>query len=160
MHLTIHTDYSLRVLIYLGVHRDKLATIDQVSETYGISRNHLTKVVHNLSRLGWIRTVRGRTGGMELNHAPAEINVGAVVRQTEPNFHIVACFDETKPSCVISPACTLKRILAESKEGFLKVLDAYTLADLVKNEAELAILLQEPGSGSSKSAAHSLAASS
>jgi Rrf2 family transcriptional regulator, nitric oxide-sensitive transcriptional repressor len=141
MHLTIHTDYSLRVLIYLGVNRDGLATIDKISESYGISRNHLTKVVHNLARLGWIRTIRGRTGGMELNHAPEDINIGAVVRQTEPNFHIVGCFDPSKPSCVIAPACSLKHVLYKAKEGFLQVLDGYTLSDLIGNERELATLL-------------------
>ncbi|HUX89737.1 MAG TPA: Rrf2 family transcriptional regulator [Gallionellaceae bacterium] len=139
MQLTQYTDYSLRVLIYLGQKKDEeLATITEVAEFYGISRNHLVKVVHNLAIYGFIKTLRGKHGGMRLARPASEIGIGEVVRQTEPNFDIAECFNKTNNSCVISPICSLKNMLEDARKNFLKTLDHYTIADALTPEHGLA----------------------
>ncbi len=138
MQLTLYTDYSLRVLIYLGIRPGRQATITEIAESYGISRNHLVKVVHNLSSLGYIKTLRGRGGGMVLAMDPERINVGDVVRKTEPNFDLVECFDKENNTCPIAPCCALIRGLKVARKAFLEVLDGFTLADAVANRHELA----------------------
>lgn len=130
MRITAYTDYSLRVLIYLALRRDELSTIREIAGAYNISRNHLMKVVHQLQRQGYITTVRGKQGGMELSRPPAEINVGQVVRDMEPDLSLVECFD-ADGQCVITPHCFLKSVLARALQGFMAELDKYTLADLV-----------------------------
>jgi Rrf2 family nitric oxide-sensitive transcriptional repressor len=142
MQLTLYTDYSLRVLIYLGMRPQQQATITEIADHYGISRNHLVKVVHNLSNLGFIKTTRGRGGGMLLAHKPEEINLGDVVQKTEPNFDLVECFDKQDNTCPIAPGCALIKVLKTAKSSFLDVLNQYTLADVVTNADELGGLLQ------------------
>ena len=137
MQLTRYTDYSLRVLIYLGVDPERQVTITEIAESYNISRNHLVKVVHNLSGLGYIRTVRGRGGGMLLARMPEDINVGEVVQKTEPNFDIVECFDSDTDGCPISSGCALIKPLKLAKQAFIDVLASYTVADVVSNRSEL-----------------------
>lgn len=140
MQLTQYSDYALRTLIYLAVEDDN-ATISEISDRYKISRNHLVKVVHNLGKLGYIITVRGRHGGLRLALPPEQINIGEVVRRTEPNFNIVECFDGANNTCVITPACRLKGVLAEAYRAFSNTLDQYTLADMTVNKKELQRLL-------------------
>ena len=136
MRLTAYTDYSLRVLIYLGLRGERLATIGELSESYGLSANHLMKITHNLARLGYIETVRGRGGGMKLAGAPQEINLGQVVRQMEPDFALSECFDpQRRDGCVITPACRLQLVLGKAVEAFLDVLDHHTLADLLDRKS-------------------------
>lgn len=142
MQLTLYTDYSLRVLIYLGIRPHYQATITEVAESYSISRNHLVKIVHNLGAMGYITTLRGRGGGMLLARPLDQINIGAVVRQTEPNFNLVECFDMETNTCPISPACTLIKTLKMARKAFIEVLDQYTLADMVTNRSELAVYLK------------------
>jgi len=137
MQLTLYTDYSLRVLIYLAVDPERQVTINEIAASYDISRNHLVKVVHNLSSLGYIRTLRGRGGGMLLARTPEEINVGEVVQHTEPNFDIVECFDTTNDGCPISAGCALIKPLKLAKQAFIDVLANYTIADVVANRDEL-----------------------
>lgn len=138
MQLTLYTDYSLRVLIYLGANPEKRVTITEISEAYGISRNHLVKTVHNLSTHGWITTIRGKSGGMHLAFPPAQINIGAVVRQTEPHMNLLECFDKENNTCVITSTCTLKRALYQARKAFMDVLDSYTLEDAIgPNPAEI-----------------------
>ncbi len=132
MHLTLHADYSLRVLLYLAAHPEGLISTQEVSEAYGISKNHLVRVVQALGRHGFIEVRPGRAGGIALARAPSEISLGQVFRVTEPDFHLVECFDREKNSCPISPACGLKGVLFEAREAFLAVLDGCTLADVVK----------------------------
>lgn len=142
MQLTLYSDYSLRVLIYLALRRDEIATITEISEAYGISRNHLVKVVHNLALQGFINTSRGKFGGMWLSREPARINVGDVVRHTEPNFDLVECFDAETNTCPINGLCSLKTVLNRAKRQFLKELDRYTLADLTPKRNKLKAVLE------------------
>ena len=142
MRLTAFTDYSLRVLIYLGAAPRGLATIDQIADAYGISANHLMKVVHRLGQRGYVETVRGKGGGLRLARAPESINVGEVVRRTEDGFAVVECFETDERSCTIAPSCVLKRALHEAVDAFLEALDGYTLADLVKPRKALTQVLR------------------
>lgn len=144
MQLTQFSDYSLRTLIYLGLRPDELATIEEIAGAYDISESHLTKVVHKLGKLNIIDTVRGRHGGMRLNCPPAEINIGAIVRQTEGNLTIVECFDVEHNTCPIAPVCGLTGILGEALNAFMAVLDRYTLADILTNRPAFATLLSIP----------------
>jgi Rrf2 family nitric oxide-sensitive transcriptional repressor len=131
MQLTRYSDFSLRVLMYLAVRSERLATIDEIAEAYGISRAHLMKVVHQLGRAGFLETTRGRGGGVQLARAPEEIGVGEVVRFTEGRMDLVECFDPTTSHCRIEPACGLRGVLEEALEAFLGALDRHTLADLI-----------------------------
>ncbi|MFC4523740.1 RrF2 family transcriptional regulator [Cupriavidus pinatubonensis] len=137
MRLTEYTDYSLRVLLYVAVHRDALVTIQSIAETFGIPRNHLTKIVAHLSQLGFLKTVRGRSGGMTLGMAPQQINLGKVVRATEPDFRLVECFETEGNRCIITDACGLRHVLASALDAYLGVLDSYTLQDLIKRPGAL-----------------------
>jgi Rrf2 family nitric oxide-sensitive transcriptional repressor len=128
MQLTSFSDYSLRLLLYLGTHSQ--GSVAEVAEFYNISRDHLGKVAHNLTRMGLIEATRGRGGGISLAKGPAEINIGQVVRQTE-HFNIVECFDPEQNTCRLSPACRLKGVLHEATRSFIESLDRYTLADLI-----------------------------
>jgi len=144
MQLTLYTDYSLRVLLYLSLNPRRMATITEISESYQISRNHLVKVVHNLATQGFLQTTRGRGGGLSLARPPAEINIGDVVRHTEMNFHLVECFDREHNTCPISAACFLKGGLYEAQRAFLAVLDRYTLAEVLENQEWLRSVLRVP----------------
>lgn len=144
MQLTLYTDYSLRVLIYLGLNPQRMATINDIADSYRISRNHLVKVVHNLAIQGYVQTTRGRGGGINLARPPAAINVGDVVRHTEVTFHLVECFDREHNTCPIATACILKDVLYEAQKAFMAVLDGYTLADILENKDWLRNVLKVP----------------
>ena len=131
MQLTRFTDYSLRVLVFLGAYPDRLCTISETAEAYGISGNHLMKVVNRLSSGGYIETVRGKGGGMRLSRAPKMINIGDVVRYTEDRFDIVECFNEKTQDCPLFPACTLRSVLVDAHRNFMATLDRHTLQDLL-----------------------------
>ncbi|MGO1501645.1 MAG: RrF2 family transcriptional regulator [Marinobacter sp.] len=133
MHITRYTDYSLRVLMYLAVQGDRLATIQEIADSYEISKNHLMKVVHQLNKKGYIETVRGKKGGMRLHMTPEEINVGILVRETEHDLSIVECHS-SKNACKISPVCGLQPVFKEALQAFLSVLDKYTLKDVMKDK--------------------------
>ena len=147
MRLTRYTDYALRTLIYVGLHEPRQSSIAEIARAYGISENHLTKVVHQLGRLGLIRTIRGRGGGLRLARPPEEIVVGAVVRQTEDDLALVECF--AGAGCAITAPCRLRRALGEALAAFLAVLDRYTLADLLggRDGLDIARLLGLPAPG-------------
>lgn len=138
MRLTRYTDYAMRVLLYLGAHPDRLCSIAAVSRAYGISQNHLMKVVNDLVNAGYLESVRGRFGGIRLARAPADINVGEVVRHTEDGFDLVDC-----GSCIVAPACGLTGALHEALAAFMAVLDGYTLADLLARRGAIAALFAQ-----------------
>ncbi len=137
MKLTDYSDYTLRTLIFLGVHEGELVTIQQIADAYDISKNHLMKIVHRLSVDGIVETVRGRSGGVRLKKRPEAINVGAVVRAVEHDFALVECFDRVNNRCVLSPVCRLQTIFQGALDAFLTELDKHTLADLLRNDAEM-----------------------
>ncbi len=141
MNLTRYTDYSLRVLIYVGLRAPERVSIQRISEVFRVSRNHLMKVVQDLARLGFVETARGRMGGVRLARDPEQITVGEVVRCTE-RFDLVECFDREHDHCVITPACRLKGALGDAGRKFLETLDGYTLADMLRPKSRLAELLE------------------
>ncbi|MBU6487095.1 MAG: Rrf2 family transcriptional regulator [Burkholderiales bacterium] len=144
MRLTDYTDYALRVLLFLALREEGLTTIQDISDAYGISKNHLMKVVQRLGELGWIDTVRGRNGGLRLNQRSLALTIGQVVRATEGDFAIVGCFprEGAEPrSCVIEPQCRLKHVFESARGAFLAELDRYTLRELASPAAPLADLL-------------------
>lgn len=144
MQLTSYTDYSLRVLMYLGVKGEQLSSIAEIAQQYNISRNHLMKVVHKLAQEGFVRSQRGRKGGITLGCPPSAISVGDVVRRMEGNLPLVECFRRATNHCPITPVCQLSGILAEARTNFLSTLDQYTLADLLTNQQRLARLFSLP----------------
>lgn len=142
MKLTMYTDYSLRVLIYLGSKPEgKLTTIQEISDAYHISKNHLMKVTFELGKAGFIHTVRGRGGGIRLADLPQNINIGTVVRRMEDDFHLVECFDREHNRCPITPVCGLRGVLGKALHAYLTVLDEYTLEDLLFNREGLREIL-------------------
>ena len=142
MKLTTFSDYTLRVLMFLALNRDRLATIPEVAAAYGISENHLMKVVHQLARSGVIESVRGKGGGIRLAHEPEEIRLGQIVRASEGGAPIVECLSEDAGACRIAPACRLSAILVRAFDALYAALDEYTLADLVQAPRGLRMLLQ------------------
>lgn len=141
MRLTLHTDYALRMLIYLATRPDRTCTVNDVAEAYGLSRNHLLKVAQTLREVGVIETMRGRTGGIRLVMEPDAVGIGAIVRHTEEDFALVECLQACGGQCVISPGCRLKSVLFEALSAYLAVLDRYSLADIVRNRMALGALL-------------------
>ena len=141
MRLTTFSDYTLRVLMYLGVRRGELVTIAEVAEAYGISENHLMKVVHFLAQQGYVETLRGKGGGMRLAMAPEDIGIGELVRGTEESLALVECFDAEHSQCNIAPACVLKGVFRKAADAFFAELDRHTLADLLRPAARLARML-------------------
>ena len=141
MRLTVYTDYALRVLMYLALKEDELATIAEISVSYGISKNHLMKVAHQLGVAGYVETVRGRGGGLRLAKRIEAIGLGEVVRFTEPDMAIVSCFKPIDAPCAIRPSCVLRQALQKSRDAFMRVLDDYTLSDLVRPRRRLLGLL-------------------
>jgi Rrf2 family nitric oxide-sensitive transcriptional repressor len=139
--LTVYSDYALRVLMYLALKDDELATIAEIADAYAISKNHLMKVVHQLGVAGYVETVRGRQGGLRLAKPPEAIGLGEIVRHTEPDMALVTCFEPIDATCAVRPSCVLRRALLEASDAFFNVLDAYTLRDLVKPRATLRALL-------------------
>ena len=135
MHITRYTDYSLRVLIYLALNKERLSTINEIAQSYDISKNHLMKIVQQLNVKGHLLAIRGKNGGIRINRAPSEINIGTLVREIEDKSKLVECFGDNN-QCVITPSCQLKNIFSEAQECFFKCLDNYTLQDLLGTQAQ------------------------
>ncbi len=141
MQLTSFTDYALRTLIYLAsLPKEELTNITEVTELFGVSRNHMVKVINRLGQLGYIQTVRGKNGGIRLMKPACEISVGGVVRDLEP-LELVNCSTDF---CHITAACRLRDKLAKAKSAFLAELDSCTIDELLRDNAELLILLERP----------------
>lgn len=169
MKLTNYSDYALRSLIFLAVtpKQGELCNINDIAQAYDISKSHLTKIVHQLGKLGYIESVRGKGGGIRLAKDPSDINIGRLIRHTENSFEILECLSDISKhrnlhhdnnqdekinlidisddykSCVISPACHLKSIFYKAMLAFVEVLDGYTLADVLTNEAQILALFDE-----------------
>jgi Rrf2 family nitric oxide-sensitive transcriptional repressor len=146
MELTMHTDFALRVLVYLAVRPDRLCHVSEIARDYTISRNHLVKVVNRLARAGFVQTHRGRAGGVARARDPEQIRVGDVLRHTEGAFEPVECF-RTENQCVITPACLLPAILSEAYRNFVATLDRYTIADMTAPRLRLDALLTAGAAG-------------
>lgn len=130
MHLTQHTDYALRLLIYLAANSERLVTIAEISERFNLSRSHLMKIANRLVHEGFVEGLRGKGGGLRLARGAAEISVGHAVRVMEQGMALVECFGASS-QCLLTPDCRLKGVLGDALEAFLKSLDSVTLADLV-----------------------------
>jgi len=139
MRLTLHTDYAMRVLLHLGAHPDAVCSIAEIAATYGISRNHLMKVVQRLSKAGLVSATRGRSGGLRLGRPADQISVGDVVRETEEGFQPVDC-----SQCLIAGVCELPPVLNQAVRAFLDVLDRCTVADMLRRRQELRGLFDAP----------------
>ncbi|QHC37087.1 Rrf2 family transcriptional regulator [Komagataeibacter xylinus] len=147
MRLTLHTDYALRTLLYMGLHADRRVSIHEIASAYDISENHLVKVIHRLSRLGLVDARRGRGGGLVLGHAPEDIRIGDVVRQTEDDLQLVHC-EPSHPDgncCILSEMCKLRGVLSTALSAFMSVLDSTTLADLLPDHERPHLLTRLPG---------------
>ena len=137
MELTRFTDYSLRTLIFVALKKGELVSVREIAEAYGVSENHLTKVVHGLAKLGYLKTFQGRGGGISLGKNPSEITVGRIVREVE-GIEVVECLrKDGSGTCCIAGICKLQHALQRATDAFLSELDKLTLTDLVENEAEL-----------------------
>jgi Rrf2 family nitric oxide-sensitive transcriptional repressor len=141
MRLTYHSDYAMRLLMYVALKDGALVQIQEVADAYGISKNHLMKVVFQLGKLGFLETVRGRNGGFRLARAPQDITIGEVVRKTEESFALVECFDTGSNGCVITGACRLRGVMRRALDAYLAVLDDQTLADLIQPRSALSRIL-------------------
>lgn len=141
MRLTQHTDNALRCLMYLALHPGETVTAGAIAERMHMSPDHLFKVIGTLVELGYVETLRGRSGGVRLARAADRIRVGRVVRETEESFTLVECFDPDTNECPIAPACRLARTLDRALKAFLAVLDEVTLAELVQQPRRLNELL-------------------
>ena len=140
MQLTRYTDYALRTLLFLAL-RPGGATVAEIASHYGISYNHLVKVANQLAKLGYVNATRGKSGGLKLARDPGEITVAEIVRATEPNFHMVECFNMETNTCPIAPACKLKGILGQANEAFLDVLTRYTVQDVIGTDGDAILVL-------------------
>jgi len=135
MQLTVHTDYALRVLLYLAHFPDRRIGTEEISTAYGISKHHLVRVVQTLAEGGFLKVTVGRSGGVELAQEPGQIRLGRVIRTTESSFRLVECHDEAANTCPIVPVCRLKGLLDHALDAFLRELDRHTLADLVRDNS-------------------------
>ena len=132
MRLSDYTDYTLRVLMYCAAHPDRLVTIAEMADRYGVSKNHLMKIVNDLARQAVLETTRGRGGGLRLLMAPSAIRVGDVLRRAETDFRLVECFDASTDTCTLTPTCRLKNVLRNALTAYFTELDGVTLADIAR----------------------------
>jgi Rrf2 family nitric oxide-sensitive transcriptional repressor len=145
MRLTTMTDYALRLLMHVGQHPDRLCTIAEVAQVYGISEAHLMKITHQLGLAGWITTVRGKGGGMRLALDPADINLGELVRNVEPDFQLVECMGGGQ-GCQLTGHCRLTGVFGDALSAFMQTLDARTLADVLPALAPAQAVIAPPAS--------------
>ncbi|MDD9938207.1 MAG: Rrf2 family transcriptional regulator [Myxococcales bacterium] len=141
MQLTLFSDYSLRMLMYLGMRRGEVVPIVEIAESFGVSRHYMLKVMNELVQLGYIEAVRGRGGGVRLLKRPTDVRLGKLIRRTEPDRGVLDCVDDTDVDCPIVSACRLRKVFSEAQREFYRVLDDYTLADLIDRPNKLVRLL-------------------
>lgn len=131
MQLTVFTDYGFRTLMFLAGHPDRLCSVKEISEVYGISRNHLVKVVHRLGLLGYVVTAKGKGGGIRLADTTRDLRLGDLVNALEPNMDLVECFNAEANTCRITSSCQLKHYLFAARQVFIAELNRHTLKDIV-----------------------------
>ena len=134
MQLTQFTDYGLRSLMYLAAQPDRLCSVREIAEHYGISRNHLVKVAHRLAQLGYISSSKGKGGGIQLARKAETLRLGELVRELERNMNLVECFNRETNTCTVVSACALKHFLADANGAFIKTLNQHTLGDTVADK--------------------------
>jgi Rrf2 family nitric oxide-sensitive transcriptional repressor len=140
MQLTMFSDFGLRIGLYLATHADRLVSVEEISDAYGVSRAHLVKVVQRLTEIGVVESTRGRGGGLRLGRKPESIRMGDLVRATEPTLNLVECFDASHNTCPIAPACGMKGALERAQNAFLDSLNQNTLADFLPRRDQLLTL--------------------
>jgi len=141
MQLSVYSDYAVRVLVQAALRSPERTTVVEVAQTFGISRHHLVKVVHDLGRAGYLVTQRGIGGGFTLARAPEEIRLGDIVRLGEESDRVIDCRDDENRPCRLLPACRLKNVLDEAAAAFFQVLDRYTLGDLIRRPSRIRSVL-------------------
>lgn len=137
MKLSLFSDYSLRILMFAALREESKFSVDEVANSYGLSRHHTAKAVNFLTQNGYLAAQRGRNGGVRLGRSPKEIVIGQIVRQTERGGPLIECFDPATNTCPLIKACLLKGALARAWSAFFDTLDEYTLADLVHKPGPL-----------------------
>jgi len=148
MQLTRYGDYAVRVLMYLALNSHRRCTTREIADAYGVSESHLTKVVFNLGQSGFILTIRGEGGGLELARPPSEINLGAIYRRFEPNFELAECFaGKEKCACPIAGFCEITGALELALQVFFEVLNRHTLEDLLTSAPNLKRILSRNEEG-------------
>jgi Rrf2 family nitric oxide-sensitive transcriptional repressor len=135
MQLTIFTDYGLRSLMFLAAHTDRLCSVREIADHYDVSYNHLVKVVHRLAQLNFIKSVKGKGGGIKLAQLPGAYKIGDLVRALEPGMDLVECFNRDTNTCRIAGSCQLRHILFDAQRAFIATLNQHTLADAVRNKS-------------------------
>lgn len=133
MQLTVFTDYGLRSLMYLAANPDSQCSVRNIAEHYGISRNHVVKVVHRLAQLGYITSSKGKGGGIRLAQNPESLHLGDLVLALESNMELVECFNRETNTCRVTESCNVKHFLADAKRAFIAELNRHSLADAVAN---------------------------
>ncbi|MCG3172431.1 MAG: HTH-type transcriptional repressor NsrR [Myxococcota bacterium] len=144
MRLTLQTDYSLRILMYVGIHADRVAPAQEIAAAFGISGHHVAKVAKQLVREGYLKARRGKQGGLELALDPERIRVGDVIRRIEPHLDILECFDPATNTCPLTGVCTLEKVMLQARKAFLDVADGATLADLIARPQHMSAMLNTP----------------
>lgn len=134
MQLTSFTDYGIRVLMYLATQPEQISSVKEIAEYYNISRNHLAKIIHRLSQLGYINTSKGKGGGIQISKGIEKLNLGEIIIALEPNFNIVECFDAQNNTCRITNSCQFKHYISEARENFINTMNKYTLGDTIQNK--------------------------
>jgi Rrf2 family nitric oxide-sensitive transcriptional repressor len=140
MQLSLHADYALRVLVYLGTHSGRLVTTQEISTSYGISRNHLVRVIHTLAACEYVTIQPGRSGGVKLARDPASIRLGDVIQSAEPTLRLVECFTAETNTCPIAGVCALKGMLNDALRAFLTELNRHTVADIIRRSGQVKLL--------------------
>ena len=141
MQLTLFSDYALRMLMYLGMRRGEVVPIVEISDAFGVSRHYMLKVMNELVQLGYIEAVRGRGGGVRLVKRPIDVRLGRLICKTEPDRGVLDCVEDATVDCPIVSACKLRKVFGEAQREFYRVLDEYTLADLIDRPTRLVKLL-------------------
>ncbi|MGI2172453.1 Rrf2 family transcriptional regulator [Shewanella sp. MF05960] len=142
MQLTRYTDFGIRILMYLAVQpeRETLFRIAEVTSVFDLSSNHVAKIIHQLGKLGYLQTIRGKSGGFKLAKTADQLHLGQLIRDLE---HSLAPIDCESPYCRFTPICKLKGVLGKAVAAYLAVLDQYTLADIVDNRSDILATLPD-----------------